>query len=452
MNINLTQRCLFLLFTLSSLSLNAQNIIGKIIDKEQRPVPYAHIVLDGTTMGTISNDSGYFKLKIPENINRIKITSVSYKPQLIEKSSLGTDGINKITLENDRISLAEVEVSGTFDSARYFMEQVIKKLRKNYPSKNYSQLAFYREATVQDSTYKRAVEAIVLMSDREFRKNSNLTQYELIQIRKSKENRDQNFRNELSDWLYQDSGPYYINKKNPIKPMGGKNADLTEKILNPRLYKERKEMITRFLHKGMLEHCLFEITNKYKTENDELIEISIEPLTKPVFGKWLGAYGKFIISRNDMAVISHERFQYGKAGTFRNNSIRDSTRAYYYIEYKKRKEDGKYYTHYIKDMSMGTNTGGLLGTAKSSDFWNSKGEKGGIYSVNEWYVIETRDFEKINREDQMYLDEDIYYTEPTKRYNISFDDLNIIQLNPINQKIKKDLQSNEQNKELFINP
>ena len=435
MKINLRYISFLILLSLLSQNSFAQKIVGKVTDKEEKPIPYAHIVLDGTNLGTISNDSGYFKLKIPENINRIKITSVGYKPQLIEKTSLETEGINKITLENDRISLAEVEVSGTFDSARYFMKQVIKKLRKNYPSKNYSQLAIYREAMVQDSTYKRAVEAIVLMSDRGFRKESNLTQYELIQLRKSKENRDQDFRNELSDWLYQDSGPYYINKMNPIKPMDGKNTDVTENLLNPRLYKERKEKIERFLHKGMLEHCLFEVTNKFKTENDELIEISIKPLTDPPFGKWLGAYGKFVISRNDMAIISHERYQYGKVGTFRNNSIRDSTRAYYYIEYKKRKEDGKYYTHYIKDMSMGTNTGLILGSAKSSDFWSSKGKTGGIYSVNEWYVIETRDFEKIEREDQMYIDEDIYYMKPTKRYDISFDDLNIIQLNPINQKI-----------------
>jgi hypothetical protein len=101
---------------------------------------------------------------------------------------------------------------------------------------------------------------------------------------------------------------------------------------------------------------------------------------------------------------------------------------------------------------MGTNTGGLLGKAKSSDFWSSGGKKGGIYSVNEWFVLETKDFEKISREDQMYIDEDIYYAKPTKRYDISFDDLNIIQMNPINQKLKKDLQNDEQKNELFINP
>ncbi len=446
----LTCLCLLICFYSNT---SAQNIIGKLTNNTGEPIPYAHIILEGTQTGTVSNDSGYFRIKIPAAINSIKINSIGFQSVSIEKSDLENKGINQITLENDRITLSEVKVSGTFDSARYFMEQVIKRLKKNYPNKKYSQIAFYREAMVQDSVYTRAVEAIVLMSDRGFKIESELTQYELIQLRRSEEKRDQDFRSELSDWLYQDSGPHFVNKKNPIKPKGGKNPDATENVLNPGLSKARKEGVERFLNREMLEDCLFEVTNIFKSGEDELIEISVKPFTESAFSKWLGAYGKFIISRKDMAVVSHERYQYGKKGSiFRNNVIKDSTRAYYYIEYKKNKTDEKYYTHYIKDISMGSNTGGLLGSAKSSEFSKSRGRKGSIYSVNEWFVIETRDFEKIEREDQMYIDEDIYYSKPTKRYEISFDDLNIIQMNPINQKIKNDLQRNEPENDLFINP
>ncbi len=444
--------CLSVSFLSFFVSVNAQSIVGKLVTTEGEPVPYAHIILEGTSKGTISNDSGYFKIRIPDEVKNLQINCIGYQPETIDKIDLREGEVNLISLKNDRITLSEVKVSGTFDSARYFMEHVIKRLKKNYPTKKYSQMAFYREAMVQDSFYTRAVEAIVLMSDRGFRKGSALTQYELIQLRRSEELRDQDFRNELSDWLYQDSGPYYVNKKNPIKPMGGKNTDLTENIINPKLYEERKDLFERFLHEEMLEHCLFEITNSFRTDNDELIEISIVPLTEPFHGKILGAYGKFTISKKDMAVISHERFQYGKKGSiFRNNVIKDSTRAYYYIEFKKRETDGKYYTHYIKDISMGSNTGKLFGSAKSSEFRKSKGKKGSIYSVSEWFVMETRDFEKIERADQMYNDEDIFYAKPTKRYKLSFDDLNIIQMNPINQKIRNDLTSNEANDKLFDN-
>ncbi len=44
--------CLFLCFYSS---LNAQSIIGKLTNNAGEPIPYAHIILEGT--GTISNDS-----------------------------------------------------------------------------------------------------------------------------------------------------------------------------------------------------------------------------------------------------------------------------------------------------------------------------------------------------------------------------------------------------------
>jgi len=57
---------LLLLFT----SLNAQTITisGKIVDAETaNPLPYANIQLEETGIGTISQLSGAFSLKIPHN-------------------------------------------------------------------------------------------------------------------------------------------------------------------------------------------------------------------------------------------------------------------------------------------------------------------------------------------------------------------------------------------------
>jgi hypothetical protein len=72
--------------------------VGKIIDKNQKPVPYAHILMENTNKGTISDDSGCFRLKIPEDIESIKITSVGFQPKSIHKSSLSAEVINQIKL------------------------------------------------------------------------------------------------------------------------------------------------------------------------------------------------------------------------------------------------------------------------------------------------------------------------------------------------------------------
>jgi hypothetical protein len=122
-------------------------------------------------------------------------------------------------------------VQGSFDSATWYVQQAIKKIPKNYLKKKHSQIAFYRGSSIRDTTYARTVEAIVLHSEKGINRKSEDTEYEVLQMRKTVDNRNIGWKESLSQWLYQDLGPHTINKANRTKPMGAKNADLMDYLL-----------------------------------------------------------------------------------------------------------------------------------------------------------------------------------------------------------------------------
>lgn len=76
---NVSIRLLFL-FSLQCV-MSQSSIYGKIIDTNNEPIPFAHIRLENTNIGTISNSNGEFKLAVivkAEN-KRLIISSLGYK-------------------------------------------------------------------------------------------------------------------------------------------------------------------------------------------------------------------------------------------------------------------------------------------------------------------------------------------------------------------------------------
>ena len=73
--------CLGLLFV-STLSINAQELVGIIKDKNQKGVPYVNIGIPAKAFGIITDDNGNFKLKITseKETDTLQITSIGYYP------------------------------------------------------------------------------------------------------------------------------------------------------------------------------------------------------------------------------------------------------------------------------------------------------------------------------------------------------------------------------------
>jgi hypothetical protein len=114
-----------------SLTFNAQTYIlsGKISDKNEA-LPFATILVKGTTNGTNSNINGLYTLKLPAGTYEIVYQYVGYSKKT-EKIILNADKVKDVNLTADGIALNEVEIKSGEDPAYPIIRKAIKK-RKYY--------------------------------------------------------------------------------------------------------------------------------------------------------------------------------------------------------------------------------------------------------------------------------------------------------------------------------
>ena len=109
----------------SSFSQNLGTITGEIFDaKSQFPVTGANIILDGTTIGTISDENGYFIIKnIPTTSYNITISYLGYQSQKIYNVIIKSKGnpdlkifLNESTEALDEVVITESPFKKTMES------------------------------------------------------------------------------------------------------------------------------------------------------------------------------------------------------------------------------------------------------------------------------------------------------------------------------------------------
>ncbi|MCD8268007.1 MAG: carboxypeptidase-like regulatory domain-containing protein [Parabacteroides sp.] len=95
-------------------SLSAQVIKGEITDTNRQPVAYANIVAlqpgdSAFVQGTVSDESGLFRLEIPgKNTYIIKVSCIGYQTEYRNSN----EGIGTFMLKEDMQILSEVEIKG----------------------------------------------------------------------------------------------------------------------------------------------------------------------------------------------------------------------------------------------------------------------------------------------------------------------------------------------------
>lgn len=104
---------LFILQLIIYSNSSAQIIIkGKVISQSQKAIEYAHIVVEGEEIGTLSDSKGNFELNIPEkyrNKNLI-ISAVGFEKNKLEINSISSRFIT-ITLKTKAYELEEITVT-----------------------------------------------------------------------------------------------------------------------------------------------------------------------------------------------------------------------------------------------------------------------------------------------------------------------------------------------------
>ena len=113
---------------LSNRGLSVGQVRGRVTDGTGSPIPGVNVLVQGTTVGTVTNLDGQYQLALPQNAQSLMFSSVGYASQ--EVPIYGAE-IN-VTLEVDIQALSEVVVTGYGDELQGKVAgvQVEKKARQ----------------------------------------------------------------------------------------------------------------------------------------------------------------------------------------------------------------------------------------------------------------------------------------------------------------------------------
>ena len=95
----LTALVLSLLFMYSSAQRKTAFVSGKVIDENENPLAKASVVLLGKTTGAVTNDSGYFRIKVPADKSFALIFSHTGYAETQKDFFLNENEEEKITLQ-----------------------------------------------------------------------------------------------------------------------------------------------------------------------------------------------------------------------------------------------------------------------------------------------------------------------------------------------------------------
>lgn len=140
-------------------------VAGRILDYESKePVVFASVYLQGGTIGTTSNEEGYFTFHIPliDDSTKVVISSIGY--ETIERSP-NEFLKGEIILLNSKIGeLAEVLIKSTKKkklSAKQIVKKAYKQIKNNYPNESYITEGFVRDLQIEDGNYVEYLECAV---------------------------------------------------------------------------------------------------------------------------------------------------------------------------------------------------------------------------------------------------------------------------------------------------
>lgn len=189
-------------------------INGRIIHfKDKTPIPFATLIIKNRAKGLISNIDGGFK--VPYELYKkdtLVISSIGYSSKEIPLSSLPTDIINLIILEEKTEILDEVIIVGKRKkkkrrSAKEIINIAINKIPKNYPYSPFSYIGYYRDYQLKNGEYLNLNEALMEVFDPGFGTSDlNKTQTRIYHYKKN--------LNFLTDTIA--SKPYDYKNKNKI--------------------------------------------------------------------------------------------------------------------------------------------------------------------------------------------------------------------------------------------
>jgi hypothetical protein len=158
---------------------------GIVLDSKTRtPLSYADININGTHIGTITNNEGEFLLKVPIAYmdKNIVVSILGYEKKEINISELKKDN-NKILLDVSLTELSSINVYGT-KNAEALVRATLNRKNENYYNEHAVMTAFYRETIKKRNRNASLSEAIIQINKQPYYNLKN-DEISLIKSRKS---------------------------------------------------------------------------------------------------------------------------------------------------------------------------------------------------------------------------------------------------------------------------
>lgn len=134
---------------------------GKVRDATTRkPLRLVSVVVKKLNVSTVTNEEGYFILKIPGNMTGwvVDISHVGYKNQNIAVATLLQDKLQTIDLQPTIHNLEDVAVLSA-DPGK-ILQMVMEHIPQNYGESPVAMTAFYREFVKRNNRYISIAEAV----------------------------------------------------------------------------------------------------------------------------------------------------------------------------------------------------------------------------------------------------------------------------------------------------
>ncbi|MGQ1948789.1 mucoidy inhibitor MuiA family protein [Geofilum sp. OHC36d9] len=88
--------------------LTANSVRGKVVDGNGEPLPGANVIVQGTTIGTVTDLEGNYSITIPNNSSQLTYSFIGFNSTTLPI----TNSIMNVALEENEMELQEVVVSG----------------------------------------------------------------------------------------------------------------------------------------------------------------------------------------------------------------------------------------------------------------------------------------------------------------------------------------------------
>ncbi len=164
-------------------------IAARVYDNETRaPIPQANVSVNNSSMGTVTNKEGYFRVSFPAPLlsKQIQVSHIGYLSKTLPLNVLYNNQVD-IYLEPEQISIPEVIVRSV--DAQTLIEEAIERIPENYSPTPVQLHCFYREGVLMKEKYIYYLESVFEVYKAAYPKNRETDMAKLLLSRRT-DNRD----------------------------------------------------------------------------------------------------------------------------------------------------------------------------------------------------------------------------------------------------------------------